>query len=67
MPSYPWLATTKIDAGLTARKLTVLRIVGTPYTDDDIKGAAAAVEGRTELDALIAYLQSLGRARPRGS
>lgn len=67
MPSYPWLATTKIDAGLTARKLKVLRIVGTPYTDDDIKGAAAAVEGSTELDALIAYLQSLGRARPRGS
>jgi cytochrome c oxidase cbb3-type subunit II len=67
MPGYPWLATTKIDAALTARKLTVLRMVGTPYTEEDIKGAAAAVEGSTELDALIAYLQSLGRARPRGS
>ena len=67
MPNYPWLATSKIDSSLTERKLSVLRTLGTPYTDEDIKGAAAAVEGKSELDALIAYLQSLGRARPRGS
>jgi cytochrome c oxidase cbb3-type subunit II len=67
MPGYPWLATTKIDAALTARKLSVLRMLGTPYADADIQGASAAVEGKTELDALVAYLQSLGLARRRGS
>jgi len=67
MPGYPWLATTKIDSTLTERKLHVLRDLGTPYTDADIQGAAAAVLDKTELDALIAYLQSLGLARPRGS
>jgi len=67
MPSYPWLASTKIDATLTARKLSVLRTLGTPYTEDDIRGAAAAVQGKSELEALVAYLQSLGLARPRGS
>jgi cytochrome c oxidase cbb3-type subunit 2 len=41
--------------------------LGTPYADADIQGAAAAVEGKTELDALVAYLQSLGLARRRGS
>lgn len=67
MPNYPWLETNKVDASLTARKLSILRQLGTPYTDEDIRGAAAAVEGKSELDALVAYLQSLGRARPRGS
>lgn len=67
MPAYPWLAENKVDASLTARKLRVLRRLGTPYTDADIAGATAAVEGKTELEALIAYLQSLGLARPRGS
>lgn len=67
MPGYPWLATTPLDSSLTERKLRVLRTLGTPYTDEDIKGASAAVAGKTELDALIAYLQSLGLARPRGS
>jgi cytochrome c oxidase cbb3-type subunit II len=67
MPGYPWLATAKIDAALTARKLSVLRMLGTPYVDADIQGASAAVAGKTELDALVAYLQSLGLARRRGS
>lgn len=67
MPGYPWLATAKIDASLTARKLSVLRMLGTPYVDADIQGASAAVAGKTELDALVAYLQSLGLARRRGS
>src|SRR5450631_235705 len=67
MPGYPWLATTKLDAALTGRKLSVLRMLGTPYADADIQGASAAVDGKTELDALVAYLQSLGLARRRGS
>ena len=60
MPGYPWLAKATVDGGLVARKMGVLRMEGVPYTDADIAGAAAAVEGRTELDALIAYLQGLG-------
>jgi cytochrome c oxidase cbb3-type subunit 2 len=67
MPGYPWLVTAKIDSTLTARKLSVLRMLGTPYADADIQGASAAVDGKTELDALVAYLQSLGLARRRGS
>ena len=67
MPGYPWLATAKIDATLTSRKLSVLRMLGTPYSDADVHRASADVEGKTELDALISYLQSLGLARPRGS
>jgi cytochrome c oxidase cbb3-type subunit II len=66
MPGFPWLAQNRIDGGLLQRKLRVLRLLGTPYTDGDIAGAADAVKDKTELDALIAYLQSLGLARPRG-
>jgi len=60
MPGYPWLAKATVDGGLVAKKMGVLRMEGVPYTDADIAGAAAAVEGKTELDALIAYLQGLG-------
>ena len=60
MPRFPWLADGKLDGALTARKMTALRKVGVPYTDADIAGAAAAVEGKSELDALVAYLQGLG-------
>jgi len=67
MPGFPWLSNTKIDAALLQRKLHVLRMLGTPYTDADIAAAPAAVADKTEADALIAYLQSLGLARPRGS
>jgi cytochrome c oxidase cbb3-type subunit 2 len=59
MPGYPWLATSRVDMKRMGTKLKALRIVGVPYTDADIEGAAAAVEGKTELDALIAYLQTL--------
>ena len=62
MPAYPWLAKDKVDAPGMAPRMKALRIVGVPYTDDEIAGAAAAVEGKTELDALIAYLQVLGTA-----
>ena len=65
MPGFPWLERTRLDGKLLQRKLRVLRLLGTPYTDADIAGASAAVQDKTELDALIAYLQSLGLARPR--
>ena len=63
MPGYPWLETNTLDGDLMERKLRALRTLGDPYTDDDIAGAKAAVEGKTEMDALIAYLQNLGTAR----
>jgi cytochrome c oxidase cbb3-type subunit II len=62
MPGFPWLATTRLDADVSARKLTALRHVGVPYSDAEIAGAKAAVDGKTEQDALIAYLQGLGLA-----
>ena len=60
MTSFPWLAENVLDGQLTPRKLKTMRILGVPYTDEDIAGATAAVQGKTELDALIAYLQNLG-------
>jgi len=66
MPGYPWLAENHVDASLTPVKMQRLRMVGVPYTDEDIAGAAAAVEGKTEIEALIAYLQGLGTAARNG-
>jgi cytochrome c oxidase cbb3-type subunit 2 len=60
MPSYPWLAENTVDASRTPMKMERLRMVGVPFTDANIAGAEAAVEGKTELDVLIAYLQHLG-------
>jgi len=60
MPRFPWLADAQVDGALTADKMTALRKIGVPYTDADIAGAADAVAGKSELDALIAYLQGLG-------
>ncbi|MGA3681855.1 MULTISPECIES: cytochrome-c oxidase, cbb3-type subunit II [Pseudomonas] len=60
MPAYPFLADTRIDGTLTGKKMEVLRSLGVPYTDADIAGAADAVKGKTEMDALVAYLQGLG-------
>jgi cytochrome c oxidase cbb3-type subunit 2 len=60
MPSFPWLADNVLDGKLTPRKLKVMRILGVPYEDEDIAGATAAVKGKTELDALVAYLQNMG-------
>jgi len=62
MPAFPWLATNLADADDVAAKMVALREVGVPYTDQDIAGSKAAVEGKSEQDALIAYLQSLGLA-----
>jgi len=60
MPSFPWLEDNVLDGKLTPKKLKVMRTLGVPYEDADIAGATAAVEGKTELDALVAYLQNLG-------
>jgi len=60
MPGFPWLAENTLDGELTAKKLEVFRSFGVPYTDEDIAGAKAAVQGKTEMEALIAYLQVLG-------
>ncbi|MFL0811551.1 MAG: cytochrome-c oxidase, cbb3-type subunit II [Agarilytica sp.] len=60
MPSFPWLFDAKLDGKHTAKKMEALRLVGVPYTDEDIAGAKQAVAGVTEIDALVAYLQQLG-------
>ena len=60
MPRFPWLAETALDGSGTGAKMKALRTVGVPYTDEQIAGATAAVSGKTELDAVITYLQQLG-------
>lgn len=62
MPSYPWLETNTLDGALTAKKMETFRNFGVPYTDAQIAGAAAEVKGKSELDAVVAYLQQLGHA-----
>lgn len=62
MPGFPWLMENTLSGDLTAKKMQVFRDFGVPYTDEDIAGAQAAVKGKTEMEALIAYLQSLGTA-----
>ena len=61
MPSYPWLETAAVDSAI-APKMAALRMVGVPYTDDEMAKAAEEVKGKTELDAVVAYLQVLGTA-----
>jgi cytochrome c oxidase cbb3-type subunit 2 len=63
MPSYPWLADAMVDGDLVQRKMRALRMLGDPYSDEDIAAAPAAVANKTELDALVAYLQNLGTVR----
>ncbi len=60
MPAYPWLENTPVDGKSLPQHLKALRTVGVPYTDEDIAQAGESVKGKTELDALIAYLQVLG-------
>jgi cytochrome c oxidase cbb3-type subunit 2 len=62
MPGFPWLEERTLDAEGTPAKMIALRRLGTPYTQEQIDGARAEVEGKTEMDALIAYLQGLGLA-----
>ncbi len=63
MPAYPWLAEAVIDGELVQTKMRALRMLGDPYSDEEIAAAPAAVKDKTELDALIAYLQDLGTVR----
>ena len=60
MPAYPWLENTPVNAASLAPNMRALRAVGVPYTDEQIAGAADEAKGKTELDAIIAYLQVLG-------
>ena len=62
MPAYPWLAENVRDGADTPAKMRALRMVGVPYTDADVAGATDAVKGKTELDAVVTYLQGLGTA-----
>jgi cytochrome c oxidase cbb3-type subunit 2 len=67
MPSYPWLAKAPANAEDIEAKLRALRSLGVPYTDEDLKKAKDELRGRTEMDALIAYLQNLGTAVKRNN
>jgi cytochrome c oxidase cbb3-type subunit 2 len=60
MPGFPWMVEATLDGEDTPAKMRALRRVGVPYTDEDIAGAQQAVAGKTEIEALIAYLQQLG-------
>ncbi|MBI1942890.1 MAG: cytochrome-c oxidase, cbb3-type subunit II [Betaproteobacteria bacterium] len=62
MPGYPWLARTAADAAGIEAKMRALRLLGVPYSDAQIKGASAELKGKSEIDALISYLQVLGTA-----
>jgi cytochrome c oxidase cbb3-type subunit 2 len=62
MPAYPWLEANKADAAGIAARMKALRAVGVPYTDQEIAEGPAQLKGRTEMDALVAYLQSMGIA-----
>lgn len=62
MPAYPWLETAELDNSDIQDKMNVLRKLGAPYTDEEIENAPEELQGKTELDALVAYLQGLGTA-----
>jgi len=62
MPGYPWLAKNELSTALIQKKMTVLRTLGHPYSDEEIKAAPEDIKGKTEMDAMIAYLQVLGTA-----
>jgi cytochrome c oxidase cbb3-type subunit 2 len=63
MPGYPWLMENTVDGALVEKKMRVLQTLGDPYSDEEIAAAEGAVNGKTEMEALVAYLQGLGRAR----
>ncbi|PCI70910.1 MAG: cytochrome-c oxidase, cbb3-type subunit II [Piscirickettsiaceae bacterium] len=60
MPGYPWLNDNKVNAELVKKSMQALLLLNTPYSDEDIEGAVKSLEGKTEMDALVAYLQVLG-------
>ncbi len=65
MPSYPWLAGAQVDGARLQAHMRALQRLGDPYSAADVAGAPAAVDGKTELDAVVAYLQGLGRHAPK--
>jgi len=67
MPAYPWLADAPADAANIQGKMRTLNLVGHGYTEDEINAAPAELEGKSELDALIAYLQVLGTSAPKAN
>ena len=67
MPAFPWLEQNRLDGATVQEHMRALQRLGDPYTAADIAGAPAAVAGKTELDAMVAYLQGLGRHAPRGN
>ncbi|MQP77169.1 cytochrome-c oxidase, cbb3-type subunit II [Stenotrophomonas sp. MYb238] len=66
MPSFPWLEKNTLDGATVARHMAALKALGDPYSDEQLASAAEDVKGKTELDAVVAYLQGLGRHAPRG-
>ena len=66
MPSFPWLSKNRVDGDAVQSHMRALKRLGDPYTDAEIAAAPAAVDGKTEMDAVVAYLQGLGRHAPRG-
>lgn len=66
MPSFPWLNKRMVDGKQLQANMRGLQRIRVPYTQEDIDGAPAAVDGKTEMDAVVAYLQGLGRAAPKG-
>ncbi len=66
MPAFSWLAEAQVDGALVKKKMQALHTLGDPYTKADIDGAVEAVQGKSELDAVVAYLQGLGKHAPRG-
>ncbi len=62
MPAFPWLEKNAVDGDILPKKMQALRKVGVPYADEEIAKAKADVEGKSEMDALVAYLQGLGLA-----
>ena len=65
MPAFPWLEKNLVDGQSVTRRMRALQRLGDPYSDEEIEAAAAAVEGKTELDAMVAYLQGLGLHAPK--
>ena len=67
MPGFPWLADTEVDGKEISAHMRALQRLGDPYSDEEIANAAGEVAGKTELDAVVAYLQGLGKHAPRGN
>jgi cytochrome c oxidase cbb3-type subunit 2 len=66
MPGYPWLEKNLVNPSAVTRNMRALQRIGDPYSDEEVAGAGAVVNGKTEMEALIAYLQGLGKHAPGG-